>query len=940
MTRVTHRKIGASAGFDPAGEGGRPVVSRNIYRDYSAAGEPSWRTAPGFRLHTSLSEKINGIFPFGEGVLHETETAGQLWLVHAGNSLYLVRADDGSKRKFLGLTLSNHESRGCFFDGWFYLLDGTNFVRVRVVPQAGSDSVFYGENVGGYVPTCFLNGEPYEPANVLSGVYRIAADLSDPGGSFDTGFRYGRTGRQGEAVLLSASAAAGDVYLPETGDVYLPETVSVDGETLRLTEIGAHAFDGNLTVTGVVCPDGVARIGASAFRGCTALVKFSGGEELTRIGLSAFRGCSALTTVLFPGTLRWIQSYAFYGCSGLSNLHYGGDDFSTEVGVSILGNSPIFQLTPINGSDGAAEFGDAYTLTFDAPADEVEGVTLDGASIWDDRGDPIYSVGMQNGKAVSVTVTTTDRRKLCGKRLEATVSAPSRRAGSETVREAFPRYSGEIPAMIRRCRLLTVFDGRLFLSGNPDVPDAVFYSCRSAAGAMEGGYYGVYQYFRDGEGRDSVVSLVAGPDALTVFTSGEGRGGVFRHTAASTGDDQLPRIYPREGGNRLPGEVGDAILYRDAPVFVSSSGIYSVLPTGLRYERSVVCRSEGIASLFPSDCSSVRLAVWDGYLAVFLPGGEVLLGDGRQRKEQPSEGAGFEWWRLSGVGGRNGDHTVYRFSSALSSAAAALGITLAPPEMRDTEAEGTVVDEEGTLSVTVGTDRYAVYGGREKAGGTRESRRDAFAARFGRRPRGGTVFRNRNGESVPLQYRQTRRSPHGGTARNDGGRNRPLPGDASRRDRARMVRFRGASDRRHARNRVGRRRIGYLPEKHRFGVGVSRSRSLAPFGFFAYGQGGRKNAGANLRDRRERRRFLGDRFCRLFVCALRRGDGGLPGEVPSVASETLPDPERGVRLSDLGARDPLPRGRGGKSQGILKRKKRKECSPPGAGSGRICQSHN
>ena len=710
MTRVTHRKIGASAGFDPAGEGGRPVVSRNIYRDYSAAGEPSWRTAPGFRLHTSLSEKINGIFPFGEGVLHETETAGQLWLVHAGTSLYLVRADDGSKRKFLGLTLSNHESRGCFFDGWFYLLDGTNFVRVRVVPQAGSDSVFYGENVGGYVPTCFLNGEPYEPANVLSGVYRIAADLSDPGGSFDTGFRYGRTGRQGEAVLLSASAAAGDVYLPET--------VSVDGETLRLTEIGAHAFDGNLTVTGVVCPDGVARIGASAFRGCTALVKFSGGEELTRIGLSAFRGCSALTTVLFPGTLRWIQSYAFYGCSGLSNLHYGGDDFSTEVGVSILGNSPIFQLTPINGSDGAAEFGDAYTLTFDAPADEVEGVTLDGASIWDDRGDPIYSVGMQNGKAVSVTVTTTDRRKLCGKRLEATVSAPSRRAGSETVREAFPRYSGEIPAMIRHCRLLTVFDGRLFLSGNPDVPDAVFYSCRSAAGAMEGGYYGVYQYFRDGEGRDSVVSLVAGPDALTVFTSGEGRGGVFRHTAASTGDDQLPRIYPREGGNRLPGEVGDAILYRDAPVFVSSSGIYSVLPTGLRYERSVVCRSEGIASLFPSDCSSVRLAVWDGYLAVFLPGGEVLLGDGRQRKEQPSEGAGFEWWRLSGVGGRNGDHTVYRFSSALSSAAAALGITLAPPEMRDTEAEGTVVDEEGTLSVTVGTDRYAVYGGREKAGGT------------------------------------------------------------------------------------------------------------------------------------------------------------------------------------------------------------------------------
>ena len=710
MARVTHRKIGASAGFDPAGEGGRPTVSRNIFRDYSAAGEPSWRTVPGFRLHTSLSEKINGIFPFGEGVLHATETAGRLWLVHAGTSLYLVRADDGSKRKFLGLTLANHESRGCAFDGWFYLLDGTDFVRVRTVPQTGSDPVFESESVGGYVPTCFLNGEPYEPANVLSGVYRVAADLSDPGGSYDTGFRYGRTGRQGEAILLSASTAVGDVFLPET--------VSVDGETLRLTEIGAHAFDGNLTVTGVVCPDGIVRIGSSAFRGCTALAAFAGGEELTRIGLSAFRGCSALATVVLPGTLRWVQSYAFYGCSSLANLHYGGDDFSTEVGVSILGNSPLTSLTPTNGSDGSAEFGDAYTLTLDAPADGVIGVTLDGVSIWESRGDPIYSVGTQNGKAVSVTVKTTDRRKLYGKRLAATVSAPSRRAGTETVREAFPRYTGEIPAMIRRCRLITVFDGRLFLSGNPDVPDAVFYSCRTASGAMDGGYYGVYQYFRDGEGRDSVVSLVAGPDALTVFTAGEGRGGVFRHTAASTGDDQFPRIYPREGGNDLPGGAGDAILYRDAPVFVSSSGIFSVLPTGLRYERSIVSRSEGIASLFPPDPSLVRLAVWDGYLAVFLPGGEVLLGDGRKRKEQPSEGAGFEWWRLSGIGGHTNDRTVYRFSSALASSAAALGITLAPPAMQDTEAEGTVVDENGTLSVTVGNDRYAVYGGREKAGGT------------------------------------------------------------------------------------------------------------------------------------------------------------------------------------------------------------------------------
>ncbi len=710
MAGTVHRKIAASSGFDPSGAGGRPVEARNLYRDYAIPGEPAWRTVPGFRLHATFSGKINGIFPYEDGVVNYGESVGRRWLVHAGTELWLVRADDGTKRRFLTAALADHESRGVFFDGWFYLLDGTDFTRVREIPQPNADATLFAETVGGYVPTCILNGEAYEPANLLSDVYRIAADLSDPGGTCESGFRFGRTNTKGEAILVSASNASGDVYLPET--------VRLDGETLRLTAIGKHAFDGNLTVTSVVCPDGITRIEASAFRDCTALTAFSGGEELVRIGLNAFRGCTSLTTLVLPGTLKLVQSYAFYGCSALSTLHYGGADFSGEVVTSILGNSPLTSLTPINGSEGAGEFGDAYTLTLDAPADAVTGVALDGVALGTSTGDPVYSVAYESGKAVSVTVKTNDRRKLRGGRLTVTVSSPARRPGGESVREAIPGYTGAIADMIRGCRLLAVYDGRLFLSGNPALPDTVFYSCRSAAGTMEGGYYGVYQYFRDGEASAAVVSLVAGPDALTVFTSGEGRGGVYRHTASPTGDDQLPKIYPRESGNGLLGGVGEAILYRDAPVFVSASGAYNVLTSGLRYERSAFCRSEGISPLFPADPGSVMLTVFEGYLAVFLPGGEVLLGDGRQRREQPSGGTGFEWWRLSGVGGHTDERTVYRFSSVLPSGASALGITLAPPDLSDTVAEGTVDDQSGYLSVTVDGHAYSVYGGKEKTGGT------------------------------------------------------------------------------------------------------------------------------------------------------------------------------------------------------------------------------
>lgn len=710
MAKITHRRIGASAGFDPSGAGGRPVETRNLYRDYAIPGAPAWRTIPGFRLHASFSGRINGIFPFEDGILESGERVGRRWLVHAGTELWLVRADDGTKRRFYAATLADRESRCCRFDGWFYLVDGTNFIRVRELAQGASAPVLVAEDVVGYVPTCLLNGEPYEAANLLSDAYRIAADLSDPGGACEVGFRFARASRSGEAILVSAADAAGDVYLPET--------VKIDGETLRLTEIGRHAFDGNLTVTSVVCPDGLTRVGASAFRGCTALAAFSGGEELTRIGLNAFRDCTSLAALILPGTLKLVQSYAFYGCSSLATLHYGGADFASEVGVSILGNGPLSSLSPINGSDGAGEFGDAFTLTFDAPANAVSGVTLDGVALSSETGDPRYSVGFDDGKAVSVTVTTDDRRKLRGGRLTVTVLSPFHRPGAESVREAFPGYGGDIPTMIRGCRLIAAFDGRLFLSGNPALPDVVFYSARSASGTMEGGYYGVYQYFRDGEASDRIVSLVAGPDALTVFTAGEGRGGVYRHTVGATGEDQLPRIYPRESESASLGEVGEAILYRDEPIFVTSSGAYGVSPSGLRYERSAVCRSEAIASLFPADPAPVRLTVWEGYLAVVLPGGEILLGDGRQKTSQPSGTTGFEWWRLSGIGGHADDRRVYRYSSALPSGAAALGIELAPPDLRDTEAEGTVLSESGTLSVVVGERRLSVYGGREKTGGT------------------------------------------------------------------------------------------------------------------------------------------------------------------------------------------------------------------------------
>ena len=63
--------------------------------------------------------------------------------------------------------------------------------------------------------------------------------------------------------------------------------------------------------------------------------------------------CTSLATLVLPGTLRTVKSYAFYGCSSLATLHYGGDDFSGEVGFynEKTGEGKIY-LRPFNVSTG------------------------------------------------------------------------------------------------------------------------------------------------------------------------------------------------------------------------------------------------------------------------------------------------------------------------------------------------------------------------------------------------------------------------------------------------------------------------------------------------------------------------------------------------------------------------------------------------------------
>ena len=112
----------------------------------------------------------------------------------------------------------------------------------------------------------------------------------------------------------------------------IPEKVTADGDTYRVTLIGAKAFNNCPLLEEVIIPDSVTEIESqeqfggigntiySAFRNCTSLKSITLPNKLTRIGGGAFRNCTGLTSVSIPNSVKTLGSYAFNNCTGLTSI--------------------------------------------------------------------------------------------------------------------------------------------------------------------------------------------------------------------------------------------------------------------------------------------------------------------------------------------------------------------------------------------------------------------------------------------------------------------------------------------------------------------------------------------------------------------------------------------------------------------------------------------
>ena len=223
-----------------------------------------------------------------------------------------------------------------------------------------------------------------------------------------------------------------------------------------------------------------------------------------------------------------------------------------------------------------------------------------------------------------------------------------------------------IEELVTECTLVSIFDNRVFMSGNPAFPNHVFYCGRNLTGYVDPTYFGILNYVQDGIGNIPITGMVAVADTLMVLKNeSQQDGSTFFHKAMDSSQNLLPRIYPSTQGLNGIGCLGACINFLDDPVFVSKLGLEGVSQLSVRLERAIEHRSSMVdAKLVNMNLEDATLTEWNGYLVLNV-NGCMFLADSRQKFSHDTGSTQYEWYYLEDIGVYDGQYTEYRYSEDL-----------------------------------------------------------------------------------------------------------------------------------------------------------------------------------------------------------------------------------------------------------------------------------
>lgn len=696
----------------------------NMWRDPRGEGNAIERY-PGFRVLTRFSAPVLDIF-------RHRVNGEDFAVVHAGTSLYRFPAALKDHPETLAslapLPISVAAEKGCAFSSYnkLYLLIGGAFL---CIDSDGSVGVLGEEGYEGYEPITYYNGEAYEQRNLLSDKVRHVFTLTEGAlqkDSYDDRLRFTVVDEVNQYASVSLPAFWRDACI-----LTVPETCIIDGKTYTVVSVAAGGFQNMTSLISITLPATVSTIGDRAFAGCTALLSFSSSSGLLVFGKQAFYGCLSLSTFFLNKKALHLGEGIFDLCPSLDTFLYEGteEEFSH---VALNGSETFIRdiLTVSCNADPIEEQTGIFRFALCEEAEEILGVTLDGEKIYTANNTP-YEGGIlrfrsiTDGKYIThVELICSDRRLVIGRQISARLRLSHASFSTPKGYVAFGTAHPEITGInaLCGCRAVCEYDGRIFFTANPALPNTVFHSLPDESGINNPFYVGTLSYFNDSFGGVPNRALLSTGDALIVLKGDEdGFGALFYHTAESTNVPFIPRVYPTSSGVAGVGAFGCALNFRDDAVFLAKDGLLAVDKETLDRERDLKNRSFPVgARLCKEDFTKACAAVFEGILYLLIEG-RIYLADSSRYSYRSDGKTGYEWFCLNGVGSYTDDRPLYRTTPYLSEFAAARGIECAPIIGKAVTGEVfSVGEEDGTLSYYEKAENgklYAVDCNGERTGG-------------------------------------------------------------------------------------------------------------------------------------------------------------------------------------------------------------------------------
>lgn len=684
-------ELNASASItDPS----RLAYAENMYKDYEADGADVLESIPGFRRLFNCGKVIHAIY------YQRSVSGNDHLIVHAGDKLLRypvsgVEKGDGVLSDPIG-TLRDSSSFGFSYGSYFYVIDGKGILRI----DDNGECLELGEgSATPYVPTTYVSGQRHMEKNLLTDYFREEYYLADP-----TAYSYSSDGLKYSITdpnnrYCSVSGIKDGV----SGPLSIPAYVTISGVEYKVIAIDNYAFARNTAITSVNIANGIKSIGLCAFYKCSAITEAVIPSSVTLLENGTFSDCAHMSSVYLGDGIASIGTMSFSGCTSLKTVYYPLDEesYNKISGISALDGKTVVYETGYEGI--------TLSLPLHENVDSTSIVRVNGTS-------SKFEIKTNDDGTKNVLLTFSSIADATGAQIEIV----------GIMKKEKHKFSGEFTdgtgytgfEAVCGCTVAEVFDGRIFFSGNPKLPNTVFYT--EAHKDSESGelYVGRYNYFNDGVGGYKVKSMLAVRDMLAVFKEGDdGSGSIFYHKRDSASGDSLSSIYPVAYVHSGICAKGACTSFLDDPVFITSEGLYALERENINYQRNIACRSHNVNfKLLKENLSRASMCTWLGYLVVGV-NGNVYLADSRATFTHPTGSREYEWFLLRGIGTYKDDERVYLYSaenSPIATAHSEKSGEIAPAKSVYSE------EYDGVLYYYVEEDgiKYAVTRTDERIGGT------------------------------------------------------------------------------------------------------------------------------------------------------------------------------------------------------------------------------